>query len=98
MNIKFIEQSKLEDIVNDKNWLIIDIRDIDSYKNKRIRKAKHISSIDLNSLDKLQNVLLVCYHGNSSQMATFQLQEQGFKNAYSLKGGTEAADKKNLEK
>lgn len=97
MNIKFIEQEKLSDIINQSEWLIIDIRDMGSYKDKRIKNAKHISTIDLNSLDKESKILVTCYHGNSSQMATFQLQEQGFKNVHSLVGGTEAVKKENLE-
>lgn len=97
MNIKFIEQSNLSKIIQDQDWLILDIRDIDSYSTKRIKRAKHISSIDLNNLDKDKKILVACYHGNSSQMATLQLEQQGFKNAHSLKGGTEAAEKSNLE-
>jgi thiosulfate sulfurtransferase len=97
MNIKFIEQSNLAKIIEDQDWIILDIRDIDSYSKKRIKRAIHISSIDLNGLEKDKKILVTCYHGNSSQMATFQLEQQGFKNAHSLKGGTEAAEKNNLE-
>lgn len=97
MNIKFIELQQLPDIINQSDWVIIDIRDMGSYKDKRIKKAKHISTIDLNSLDKESKILVACYHGHRSQIATFQLQEQGFKNVHSLVGGIEAAKKENLE-
>ena len=73
------------------NFLIIDIRDRDSYNNGKIPNAKNYNSEDIINLSKQNNkecdILIYCYHGNSSRKVASFLSESGFQKVYSLIGG-----------
>jgi len=70
---------------------IADIRDEASFNSGHIRDAQHLDNtntqdfIDNSDLD--QPLIVVCYHGNSSQPASVFLADRGFDNVYSLDGG-----------
>ena len=72
---------------------IVDIRDRNSYLQGHLVGAFHLtgeslaSFIDSTEFD--QTIIVVCYHGNSSQRVAQHLIEQGFDNVYSLDGGFE---------
>ena len=70
---------------------IIDIRDQDSYSSGNIPNSINYNSTDLielsESTDKQENIVVVCYHGNSSRKVAAYLTECGFQNIYSLIGG-----------
>jgi len=72
---------------------IVDIRDPQSYSAGRISGAKSLDNSNVQAFiantDKNDNVVVCCYHGNSSQGAAQFLAEQGFTNVYSLDGGFE---------
>ncbi|MEW9798044.1 thiosulfate sulfurtransferase GlpE [Alteromonas sp. CYL-A6] len=74
--------------------VIVDIRDPQSYANGHIPASLHLTNdnvaefIDTTAKDK--PVVVVCYHGNSSQHAAQVLVGQGFSEVYSMDGGFEA--------
>lgn len=72
---------------------IVDIRDPQSYSMGRIANAKPLDNSNVQAFiadtPKQENVVVCCYHGNSSQGAAQFLAEQGFTNVYSLDGGFE---------
>ena len=72
---------------------VLDIRDPQSFAAGHIPGAQPLDNSNVQavmaSLDKTQPVVVVCYHGNSSQSAAGFLVEQGFSDVYSLDGGFE---------
>lgn len=72
---------------------IVDIRDPQSYAMGRISGAQALDNDNVKTFieqtPKQENVVVCCYHGNSSQGAAQFLFEQGFVNVYSLDGGFE---------
>lgn len=70
---------------------IADIRDEASFNTGHINNAQHLDNtntqdfIDGSDLD--QPLIVVCYHGNSSQPASVFLADRGFDDVYSLDGG-----------
>jgi len=74
--------------------ILVDIRDVDSYLNNHLDSAIHLSERNLsdfvNGTPKKTQVLVMCYHGKSSQGVAHYLTIQGFENVYSIDGGYEA--------
>ncbi|MEE9335975.1 MAG: thiosulfate sulfurtransferase GlpE [Granulosicoccaceae bacterium] len=70
---------------------IADIRDEASFNSGHIKNAQHLDNtntqdfIDKSDMD--QPLIVVCYHGNSSQPASVFLADRGFDDVYSLDGG-----------
>lgn len=73
---------------------IADLRDPASFANVHIPGAQRISNENLQTFmlesDFDQPLIVVCYHGVSSQGAGQYLAEQGFDRVYSLDGGITA--------
>lgn len=73
--------------------VIVDIRDPQSFANGHIPASQHLTNDNvvqfIESTPKDKPVIVVCYHGNSSQPAAQVLVEQGFEEVYSLDGGFE---------
>ncbi|MCC5827135.1 thiosulfate sulfurtransferase GlpE [Alkalimonas sp.] len=71
--------------------VIADIRDEQSYASGHIEGAWHLTSASLPTFiqqhDFATPVVVVCYHGNSSQGAAQYLAQQGFDEVYSMDGG-----------
>jgi thiosulfate sulfurtransferase len=72
---------------------IVDIRDPQSYAMGHIPGALRLDNSNvatfIGDTQTDKPVLVVCYHGNSSQGAAQYLAEQGFQEVYSLNGGFE---------
>lgn len=72
----------------------VDIRDPGSYRAARIPGAVHLHDGNvqefIRSADKDREVIVYCYHGNSSLGAAAYFLENGFKNIASMSGGFEA--------
>lgn len=72
----------------------VDIRDEASFLNGHIQDATHLTNGTLNNfVAEVQldtPVIVVCYHGHSSQQAAQFLIHQGFDEVYSMDGGFEA--------
>ncbi|CAH0532292.1 Thiosulfate sulfurtransferase GlpE [Vibrio stylophorae] len=73
---------------------ILDIRDPQSYAAGHIDQAWHLTQETLQAFlaqhDWDRPVVVVCYHGHSSQGAAQYLLGQGLDQVYSLDGGFEA--------
>ncbi|MBV2130117.1 thiosulfate sulfurtransferase GlpE [Arsukibacterium indicum] len=71
--------------------IIADIRDEQSFANGHIAGAYHLNNGSLSQFMQQvefdQPVIVVCYHGNSSQSAAQYLAQQGFEQVYSMDGG-----------
>lgn len=74
--------------------VIADIRDENSFVAGHIDGAYHLTNGSLHSFMQQfefdQPVVVVCYHGNSSQGAAQYLVQQGFEQVYSMDGGFES--------
>lgn len=72
---------------------IVDIRDDQSFEQAHIPGAFHLTNgsiqrfMDANDFDT--PVIVVCYHGHSSQQAAQYMLHQGFEEVYSMDGGFE---------
>jgi len=74
--------------------VIVDIRDAYSYDAAHISGSVNLSEQNLEQFieetDSDTALILMCYHGISSQSASAYLSSRGFTETYSLDGGFEA--------
>lgn len=74
--------------------VVVDIRDPQSYANGHMPQAIHLNNQNfarfMEETPKDQPVVVVCYHGISSQQAADMLHQQGFVDVYSMDGGFDA--------
>lgn len=84
----------------DLNAVIVDTRDLQSFVRGHAPGAFHLTNdtiVELmNTVDFEQPVLVMCYHGNSSQGAAQYLINQGYDEVYSVDGGFEGWHKAGL--
>ena len=70
---------------------LVDIRDPVSFATSHVAGALHLTNETLpaflDSLEESDPVLVLCYHGNSSQGAAHYLASQGFSQVFSVDGG-----------
>lgn len=94
MDCKRVTSNWAKDFLN-KNTeaILVDIRDKDCYETDHVQSAVHLSQETLSDFLKQTRmetpILVMCYHGNSSQMIAQFLTEQGFQEVYSVDGGYE---------
>jgi thiosulfate sulfurtransferase len=73
---------------------IVDIRDTQSYANGHMPNAAPLNNDNfatfVEQTPKDTPVVVVCYHGVSSQQAAQVIAQQGFETVYSMDGGFEA--------
>ena len=78
-------------LMSERQVQVADIRDSGSYTQGHIAGAVQLSNENLADFiaqaDPQNPLLVVCYHGVSSQGASQYLAEQGFREVYSLDGG-----------
>ncbi|WP_318515796.1 thiosulfate sulfurtransferase GlpE [Photobacterium leiognathi] len=78
----------------DSQAVLVDIRDPQSFALAHPEQAFHLTNDTMvNWMDEVefeQPVIVMCYHGISSQGAAQYLINQGYENVYSLDGGFEA--------
>lgn len=88
-----ISVSEARALIDARPTQLIDIRDELSFDEAHIEGSQRIDngSIDafIAAADKNQPLLVVCYHGISSQHAAQFFSAQGFAEVYSLSGGFE---------
>ncbi|WP_299017264.1 thiosulfate sulfurtransferase GlpE [uncultured Photobacterium sp.] len=74
--------------------VLVDIRDPQSFAQSHAEAAFHLTNDTIvefmDRVDFEQPVVVMCYHGISSQGAAQYLINQGFETVYSLDGGFEA--------
>lgn len=75
------------------NLTIVDIRDPSSFAAGHIPGAMPLSNDNfadfITNTDKASPIVVVCYHGMSSQQAAQTIAAQGFSNVSSMDGGFE---------
>lgn len=93
MNIPQIQIHQAKEKLDGGAALFVDIRDPNSYGQAHIPGAIHLHDGNVQefvqSTDKEKEIVVYCYHGNSSLGATAFLIENGFKNVASMAGGFE---------
>lgn len=85
----------VNDVANfDKDVTIVDIRDPQSYSTAHMPNAAPLNNDNFGAFvegtPKDKPVVVVCYHGVSSQQAAQVIAQQGFSEVYSMDGGFEA--------
>ncbi|RDV23965.1 thiosulfate sulfurtransferase GlpE [Alteromonas aestuariivivens] len=74
--------------------VVVDIRDPQSYASAHMPDATNLNNDNfaafLERTPRTQPVVVVCYHGVSSQQAAQVIAQQGFEQVYSMDGGFEA--------
>ena len=89
-----IDIHKVQEMLEQKNVNIVDIRDSASYSGGHIPTATPVNDGNVQEFtentDKDKPLVVCCYHGISSQGAAAYFAEQGFKEVYSMTGGFEA--------
>lgn len=92
--LKQLTYEEVELLISQKDPIIADVRDRDSYEDAHIANAVHLSMPKMQefieTIPKDKPILVYCYHGISSQSVGQHLIEQGFTEVYSLVGGYEA--------
>lgn len=77
--------SKLDEVINKNNYVIIDVRTIDEYNNGHLKDAINIPYDQIESLnvDKNKDILVYCASGKRSLIAYNKLVSLGY-NVYDL--------------
>ena len=73
--------------------VVVDVRDAQTYAGSHIPDSHHLDNQSIadfiRAADLDKPLVVVCYHGNSSQGAAAYLVSQGFSEVYSMDGGFE---------
>ncbi|MBL4782919.1 MAG: thiosulfate sulfurtransferase GlpE [Porticoccaceae bacterium] len=91
MAFKHLSVSQLKKLLAEQEVVLLDTRDEASFQTGHIDGAirlddRNVSAI-ISETVKTSTVVVVCYHGHSSQGAANFLADQGFSDVYSLDGG-----------
>ncbi|WCE29619.1 thiosulfate sulfurtransferase GlpE [Vibrio sp. SCSIO 43137] len=88
---KQIDNMGANELMTTRGAVLVDIRDIGSYTASHAKSALHLTNDNIvqfmNDVDFEQPVLVMCYHGVSSQGAAQYLVNQGYEEVYSVDGG-----------
>ncbi|RMS00442.1 Thiosulfate sulfurtransferase GlpE [Pseudomonas coronafaciens pv. porri] len=73
--------------------VLVDVRDAQAFQSNHIPDSLHLDNQSIadfiREADLDKPLVVVCYHGNSSQSAAAYLVGQGFSDVYSVDGGFE---------
>ncbi|NDV95262.1 thiosulfate sulfurtransferase GlpE [Dysgonomonas sp. 521] len=93
MAFKHIDYSQAEELLSNHHAILVDIRDEESFNLSHHERAINLSQWSLPQFlfetDRDMPVLVLCYHGNSSQTIAEFLSQQGFQHVHSIDGGYE---------
>lgn len=88
---KDINKHEAEIILQNPNAILFDIRDIENFNEGHLSQALHLSSANIdqaiNNIQPDTPILIMCYHGISSQLVAQMLVDNGFTQVYSIEGG-----------
>jgi rhodanese-related sulfurtransferase len=91
---KSVTSTEAEELIASGKVVIIDVRSEEGFSESHIPYAKNIPLKTLEAtqaeLDKNGTYLIVCKAGKTSEIASRQLAESGYKNIYNLSGGMES--------
>ncbi|WP_194438111.1 thiosulfate sulfurtransferase GlpE [Vibrio fluminensis] len=95
-----IDVQKAHELMQRDQAHMLDIRDPQSFAVAHASQAFHLTNDSINQFmqdaDFEEPILVMCYHGISSQGAAQYLVNQGFEQVYSVDGGFEAWHRANL--
>jgi rhodanese-related sulfurtransferase len=83
-------------LINQKNALVVDVRDADDFAKGHLINARHIPMAEIGpratEIERFKSrpVIVVCERGNRSDRAAAALRKQGFDQVFSLGGGVAA--------
>ena len=90
-NFTHLSAAQLAEQLADDHFVILDIRDANTFSQGRIPGAIHLTNENLPDIlreaDFDKPTVVCCYHGISSQPAADFLHNQDFSDVYSLDGG-----------
>ncbi|GAA0207640.1 thiosulfate sulfurtransferase GlpE [Kangiella japonica] len=93
MNFKRITIEEVNRLQESQATNVIDIRDPQGFAAGHMPNAININNQNaadyIENTDKETPLIVVCYHGHSSQPAAQYFAAQGFKDVYSMDGGFE---------
>ncbi len=91
---KHIDVKQAKQKLDSEGAVMVDIRDPQSFALAHAPGAFHLTNDTIvafmNEHDFSQPILVMCYHGVSSQGAAQYMVNQGFEDVYSVDGGFEA--------
>lgn len=97
MTFKRISAEDAQQLIAQPDTQLVDIRDPRSFASAHIPGALNLSNSNLvdfiAAADLDAPLVVVCYHGISSQPAAEYLVQQGFDDVYSMDGGFESWSK-----
>lgn len=86
-----INKQQAQELLKNENVKLVDIRDNESYNNGHLKKAIHLTQNNIadfiETTPKETPILVICYHGNSSQNIAQYLTSCNFASVYSIDGG-----------
>lgn len=89
-----------EEMLRSKDALVLDVRDVETFRRGRIEGAQHVSmaniSAVINGTATERPILIYCYHGYASREYAQVFSDFGFSEVQSLDGGYEAWRKRAL--
>lgn len=89
-----IDPSEAEKLLRSRDALVLDTRDVETYRRGHIRGAQHVSISELAAVlrgtPKSTPLLIYCYRGFASREYAQVVVDLGFIHVYSLDGGYEA--------
>lgn len=93
-SFKHISVAQVNSLLTDNSAIkVVDIRDPQSFSDAHIADSLHLTDATLvkfmQETEFETPVVVICYHGRSSQGAAQYLVEQGFEDVYSMDGGFE---------
>lgn len=91
---KQIDSQGAKRLMKERDAVLVDIRDLASYSSSHAIAARHLTNENMvefmNEVDYESPVLVMCYHGVSSQGAAQYIVNQGYEEVYSVDGGFSA--------
>ena len=94
MSFKCISIEEAKALIDEGGAAIADVRDAGSYQAGCIDNAVNVQQDNVEQFladaDKSKPVVVICYHGHSSQGAADYFFNQGCEKVYSVDGGYEA--------
>lgn len=92
--IRLITPDTAYELWQQKGAVLVDIRDPQSFRAGHTDGAFHLTNDTVNAFmdqtDYEQPVMVMCYHGHSSQGAAQYLLNVGYETVYSINGGFDA--------
>ena len=93
-SIHWISVKDFQKLYQTKNFLIIDVSDVDEYLEAHIPSAIHIDEYNFtcatDDCDKSKPILIYCPKGPKSKVIAMRFAHQGFTEIYCLEGGFRA--------